>query len=110
MVLHNIERTNQNASPLESHIDLEIYAQNHAEWMAKSRRLKHSDLRGDFARMGENIAMGQRSEQEVTKGWMQSPGHRRNILNKGYEYAGFGHAVSEDGTNYWCAVFGGTQL
>ncbi len=51
---------------------------------------------------GENIAMGQRSAEEVVKAWMNSSGHRANILNKNYTHIGVGYV--KDG-NYWTQMF-----
>ena len=51
---------------------------------------------------GENIAMGQRSAEEVVKAWMNSTGHRANILNKNYTHIGVGYV--KDG-NYWTQMF-----
>jgi len=51
---------------------------------------------------GENIAMGQRSAEEVVKAWMNSAGHRANILNKNYTHIGIGYV--KDG-NYWTQMF-----
>ncbi|TFE03285.1 CAP domain-containing protein [Jeotgalibacillus sp. R-1-5s-1] len=51
---------------------------------------------------GENIAMGQRTPEEVVKAWMNSPGHRQNILSSSYTHIGVGHA--ENG-NYWTQMF-----
>ncbi|QVY60027.1 CAP domain-containing protein [Cytobacillus gottheilii] len=51
---------------------------------------------------GENIAMGQRSPQEVVTAWMNSEGHRKNILNANFTHLGVGHLA--DG-NYWTQMF-----
>ncbi|WP_335342431.1 CAP domain-containing protein [Polycladomyces zharkentensis] len=51
---------------------------------------------------GENIAMGQPTPQEVVNDWMNSKGHRENILNKNYTYIGVGYV--KDG-NYWVQEF-----
>lgn len=51
---------------------------------------------------GENIAMGQRTPQEVVDGWMNSDGHRANILNASFTQIGVGYA---DGGNYWSQMF-----
>lgn len=51
---------------------------------------------------GENIAMGQRSPQEVVNSWMNSSGHRANILNKSFTHIGVGHAANG---NYWTQMF-----
>jgi len=49
---------------------------------------------------GENIAMGQRTPQEVMKGWMNSPGHRANILNPNFDTIGVGYY-----NGYWVQEF-----
>jgi uncharacterized YkwD family protein len=51
---------------------------------------------------GENIAMGQRTPEEVVKAWMNSEGHRKNILSSNFNYIGVGF-VSEG--NYWTQEF-----
>lgn len=51
---------------------------------------------------GENIAMGQRSPEEVVKAWMNSEGHRKNILNSSFTHIGVGY-VGEG--NYWTQMF-----
>ena len=57
-----------------------------------------------FSYAGENIAWGYESPQSVHTGWMNSPGHRRNLLNSGYARIGVGH-VACSGKNYWTQVF-----
>lgn len=55
---------------------------------------------------GENIAAGQMSIVEVMDGWMDSPGHRANILDERYSRIGIGCAFSDDGYGtYWVQVF-----
>lgn len=51
---------------------------------------------------GENIAYGQRTPQEVMNAWMNSPGHRANILNAGFTRIGVGY---EPNGNYWTQMF-----
>ncbi len=51
---------------------------------------------------GENIAKGQRTPAEVVNDWMNSPGHRANILNSSYTHIGVGYV--KDG-NYWTQMF-----
>ncbi|MFC7528144.1 CAP domain-containing protein [Actinoplanes sp. GCM10030250] len=55
---------------------------------------------------GENIAWGYRSANEVVDAWMESPGHRANILNCGAKSIGAGVAYAADGTPYYTQVFG----
>ena len=54
---------------------------------------------------GENIAYGQRSAEEVMQGWMNSSGHRANILNRSFTSIGVGHYKDSSGTDYWCQLF-----
>jgi uncharacterized YkwD family protein len=51
---------------------------------------------------GENIAMGQRSAEEVVNAWMNSEGHRKNILSPNYTHIGVGHTSQG---NYWTQMF-----
>lgn len=58
-----------------------------------------------FSAAGENIAMGQRTPAEVMNGWMNSPGHKANILSASYWEIGVGLAKSSNGTLYWTQEF-----
>lgn len=58
-----------------------------------------------FTAAGENIAMGQRSAQEVMNAWMNSPGHRANILSPAYNQIGVGVAKTSSGVYYWTQEF-----
>lgn len=49
---------------------------------------------------GENIAMGQKTPQEVMTAWMNSPGHKANILSANFNYIGVGFD-----NNYWVQEF-----
>ncbi|MCM3663066.1 CAP domain-containing protein [Mesobacillus subterraneus] len=51
---------------------------------------------------GENIAMGQQSAEEVVNAWMNSEGHRKNILSPNFTHIGVGHTGSG---NYWTQMF-----
>ncbi|GGE32156.1 hypothetical protein GCM10011391_08500 [Pullulanibacillus camelliae] len=55
-----------------------------------------------YKNAGENIAQGQTNAQNVMKDWMNSSGHRANILNKDYTFIGVGHTGSQ---NYWVQEF-----
>lgn len=55
-----------------------------------------------FKSAGENIAKGYATPQAVVTGWMNSPGHRANILNKNYTQIGVGYV--SDGS-YWTQMF-----
>lgn len=55
-----------------------------------------------FRSAGENIAKGYSTPQAVVNGWMNSSGHRANILNAGYTHIGVGYVSSG---NYWTQMF-----
>ena len=57
-----------------------------------------------YTRSGENIAYGQTTPQQVVQAWMDSAGHRANILDAGFTHIGVGHAVV-NGTAYWAQLF-----
>lgn len=58
-----------------------------------------------FRGSGENIAWGQKTPQQVMNGWMNSEGHRANILNKNFKNIGVGYYQDEKGINYWVQLF-----
>lgn len=58
-----------------------------------------------FKGAGENIAYGQKTPEEVVKGWMNSPGHRANIMNEKFTKIGVGHYQNSKGINYWAQLF-----
>ena len=54
---------------------------------------------------GENIAMGQKTPQEVMTAWMNSEGHRKNILNSSFTEIGIGIAKDNNCRLYWTQMF-----
>lgn len=58
-----------------------------------------------FMGAGENIAWGQRSPEEVMNGWMNSSGHRANILNSSFKKIGVAYYVGANGRTYWTQLF-----
>ncbi len=56
---------------------------------------------------GENIAAGQRTPEAVVEAWMNSSGHRANILNPGFSYIGVGYTAGGSYGVYWSQVFTG---
>ena len=58
-----------------------------------------------FKGAGENIAWGQKSPEAVMQAWMNSEGHRANILNKNFTKIGVGYYQNARGTNYWTQLF-----
>lgn len=65
--------------------------------------MEHFGIR--FSAAGENIAYGQSTPQAVMNAWMNSPGHRANILNPSYTYIGVGAAKNSRGVIYWSQEF-----
>lgn len=54
---------------------------------------------------GENIAYGQRTPEEVVLAWMNSEGHRKNILSANYHKIGVGYYQNSRGVAYWSQLF-----
>lgn len=65
--------------------------------------MQHFGLR--FSAAGENIAYGQPTAASVMNAWMNSAGHRANILNPAYTYIGVGAAKNSKGVIYWTQEF-----
>lgn len=112
LILHNRERAERRLEALALDPKLCEYAQSHADRMAERGRMVHSSMSNlaeaaGNGNVGENIAWGQESEEQVTDAWMKSPGHRQNILSKRFKRCGFGVKKDKNGRNYWCAVFAG---
>ena len=115
--LHNEARVKNNLPALNINAKLQQAAQGHSKMMAQLRQMSH-DLGGTtpssrvtatgykWIAMGENIAMGYTSAQSVFQGWMNSPGHRANILHPRYVDVGFGYEKSSNGQIYWTTDFG----
>lgn len=58
-----------------------------------------------YTSAGENIAKGQKSPQSVMKGWMNSQGHKDNILDSKYTEIGVGYVTDGSGNTYWVQMF-----
>jgi uncharacterized protein YkwD len=101
--LVNADRARAGCAPLEWDGRAAAAAQAHSEDMAMRGYFDHTSpeghtavdrLRaggGTFRALAENIAVGQRSAQEVVSGWLDSPGHRHNIENCRYTRTGVGY-------------------
>ena len=66
-------------------------------------RMNRYGIRG-WTLVGENIAFGYSSPAAVEAAWMDSPGHRRNILTAGFTHVGVG-LYEEDGMIFWTQLF-----
>ena len=111
--LHNQARINRwlwKSKPLTKNHILMKYAQRWSNKMAVQDKLFHSNMRDimslGFDGVSENIAYGQKSPESVMKTWMNSPGHRNNILNSKMSEIGCGMSLSPNGRLYWCVCFG----
>lgn len=114
--LVNAARQRVGAAPLTLAPPLNSAAQNHAQDLANHQRLSHSGSNGSTLRsridatgynwraIGENVAMGQPTAAEVMNSWMNSPGHRQNLLNPTFTELGLGLAEA-GGRRYWVQVF-----
>ena len=113
--LVNEERRKNGLGDLELRVDISAAAQIRA--VETETSFSHTrpdgrsfstvlDEKGISYRMsGENIAWGQKSPEEVMNGWMNSEGHRANILNKNYTSIGVGYYQNSKGVNYWTQIF-----
>ncbi len=73
-------------------------------------RMREAGFDGDSP-WGENIAAGQPTAERVVQGWMESPGHCRNIMNPDYRVIGIGYAFDESSTygHDWTQDFGASH-
>ena len=109
--LTNTERTKKSLKKLKFGTCLDRYAQQQANRMASEKRMFHQDLRIVLRKckaktVGENVAYGFDSPKANVRAWMNSPGHRKNILNRKYTRLGIGVAKDGDGRSYTVQVFG----
>jgi len=78
-----------------------------AELASRNGDLYHSSFGGGFSTWGENVAYGYGSASAVVAGWMNSSGHRANILNGAFTMMGACSSTSSTGRVYWVQQFGG---
>ena len=114
--LVNYQRQKRGKQPLSLDSRLTKAAQYHSDDMAKRRKMSHAGSDGSsvgvrvkrtgyrYRAVAENVARGQDSSHEVVKDWMNSSGHRRNILSSKYTEIGIGIAYGPKGP-YWTQVF-----
>ncbi|MFS0726574.1 stalk domain-containing protein [Paenibacillus sp. 1P07SE] len=112
--LVNEARSQAGLSPLAFDQDLARVALDKAKDMKENNYFDHeSPTYGSpfemmraynitYSYAGENIASGQRTAEEVTTAWMNSPGHRANILSKNFTKIGVGYY-----NGYWVQLFTG---
>jgi uncharacterized protein YkwD len=117
--LINTERINAGCGPLSVDGRLQNAAQDFSQDMANRNYFSHNTPEGvdpgqrmrnagyDMSTWGENIFMsgGLATAQEAVNAWMNSEGHRANILNCGFAQTGVGIATNSNGASYWTQDF-----
>ena len=115
--LVNVERTKRGLSELSFNTQLSNVATLKSQDMINKNYFSHTsptygspfDMMKQFnisyKTAGENIAKGQKTPEEVVNAWMNSQGHRENILSTNFTDIGVGVAKSSDGTLYWTQMF-----
>ncbi|WP_291046483.1 cell wall-binding repeat-containing protein [Herbiconiux sp.] len=114
LALVNAHRVNASLPQLSRDATIEAAAEEWAAWMGTLENpLTHSSREWRASRMppgwnanGENIAYGYRTADEVMDGWMNSPGHRANILSGSFTRIGIGYVNTAKGA-MWVQIFGG---
>lgn len=112
--LVNAERTQRGLVPLTENWELSRVARWKSQDMKNARYFSHTSptygtpfqmIRAfglSYRSAGENIAMGYATPAAVVEGWMNSAGHRANILNASYTQIGVGYVASG---HYWTQMF-----
>jgi uncharacterized protein YkwD len=100
IALVNKERTRRGMKPLAPSPKLMAVSEQWSQNQASRRRMYHS--RNGY---GENVAYGQPNSYAVMTDWMNSRGHRNNILSQRYDSIGVGYVTASNGTPYWTQSF-----
>ncbi|MGW6293853.1 CAP domain-containing protein [Streptomyces sp. NPDC055058] len=120
ITLVNQERAAAGCSPLTANARLTRAADDYSDVMAASGVMSHTGPDGStmttrveaagyqWSTLGENIARGQADAASVMKSWMNSPGHRANILNCSFKEIGVGVHFG-DGGPWWTQNFGASR-
>lgn len=119
VTITNKERAARGLPALAIHPALELAAVNHSKDQAARNKMSHTGGDGSnpgtrIYRVGyaartwaENVAYGYNSCPAVMTAWMNSAGHKANILNTSVVQIGVGYAVAGNGTLYWTMVLAG---
>lgn len=121
--LHNIIRSQANLPLFQYDNILEFLAQKQSKFMAKDDNLVHTENLGkkiteseyNWKTVGENVAYHtwtgdvDETAEAIFRGWMNSPGHRKNILNANFKDIGIGFWVSNTGLAFSTVIFGAKQ-
>ncbi len=115
--LVNSERQKAGLKPLTLSEELTSIANTKAEDMAENNYFDHTSptygspfqmlqrFGVSYSSAGENIAAGQKTPEQVMKDWMNSSGHRANILNKDYTQLGVGYVEGGSYGTEWVQLF-----
>lgn len=115
--LTNQERAKYGLKPLVSDWELARVARFKSDDMRDKNYFSHTsptygspfDMIKNFGityrSAGENIAAGQKTPEEVVQAWMNSSGHRANILNKDFTHIGVGYSKGGSYGVYWTQMF-----
>lgn len=115
--LVNAERAKAGLKPLKADWELARVARFKSEDMRDNRYFDHnSQIYGtpfqmmksfgiNYRSAGENIAAGQTTAESVMQAWMNSPGHKKNILSPSFTHIGVGYAKGGSYGHYWTQQF-----
>lgn len=116
LVLVNKERASQGLKPLIMNWEVQRVARYKSNDMRDNNYFSHQsptygspfDMLKKFnikySTAGENIAKGQKTAEAVMNSWMNSEGHRKNILNPNFTEIGVGYSAGKS-TTYWTQIF-----
>ena len=108
-------RAKHGLGPVRMNAKLMEAAERHAQDMAKRGIFSHTGSNGSkigtrakragyrYCKIGENIAMGQKTAQAAMKAWEMSAGHLKNMLKRGVTEIG----VARSSENHWVLVVAG---
>ena len=100
--LVNKERAKKNRQPVELDDELTEYAMMRAKEIAEL--YSHKRPNGGYSKYAENVVNGGLTPEDVMRGWMNSSGHKNNILQSGHTRIGVG-VYYENGHYYWVQEF-----
>jgi uncharacterized protein YkwD len=109
LALANAARASNGVGPLQFDGTLQAKAQGWSVHMSQTGKLVHSDLRAGlpsgWCSAGENIAYAHGDADQIHNMWMNSAGHRANILNREFTHAGIGATRDSSGRLWMVQVF-----
>ncbi|KAJ1964637.1 hypothetical protein IWQ62_002882 [Dispira parvispora] len=109
--LVNEQRAKKGVKALKLNNDLNKVSLDHSNYQLKIGKMTHDDASGTLSERlsnanvkwsswGENVALGQKTEESVMESWVKSPGHYANIIGEGYNAVGIARAG-----DYWTQTF-----